>query len=184
MNSYEKSSVHSWLGKSFFFKEYINTLKSWIPSNVIQVVSPYNHMLACPHSPCLWVFATKHMHTFIHGECLFCGREPLSHIQIKKLDSDVERGCGSFLSAWKGEGKEAFSWSESTLNLGHFGPSWCREIVRNPDVNEYWVKYIQLCVCWTCFVLDVQRSEPFEKTEDGFTMKSVKEKIWNLFQLC
>lgn len=52
---------------------------------------------------------------FIHGECLFLARVPLSHMQIQSCDSHMEWRCDSFLSVWSIGGKEAFSWSETAV---------------------------------------------------------------------
>lgn len=75
-------------------------------------------MLACPFSGCLYerTISIKQSYKFIHGECLFLTRVPLSHMQIQSCDSHIEWRCGSFVCVWKVGGKEAFSWSESTVN--------------------------------------------------------------------
>lgn len=75
-------------------------------------------MLACPLSQCFYerTIRLKQTYIFIHGECLFLTRVPLSHMQIQSCDSHMEWRCGSSLSVWKVGGKEAFSRSESTVN--------------------------------------------------------------------
>lgn len=88
-------------------------------------------MLACPLSQCLYerTISIKQTYIFIHSECLFLARVPLSHMQIQSCDSHMERRCGSSLSVWKVGGKEAFSWSESTVNQAlHPAQLFCKWI--------------------------------------------------------
>lgn len=131
MGSYEKTQfmVH-WVGV-FKKNTLIRRCTPWIPSNVKQVAGPYNRMLAGPLSQCLYerILTIKQTYIFIHAECLFLAGVPLSHMRIQSCDSHMEWRCSSFLSLWKVGGKEAFSWSESTVNQAlHPSQLFCKWI--------------------------------------------------------
>lgn len=88
-------------------------------------------MLAVPLSQCLHerILSIKQTYIFIHAECLFLARAPLSHMQIQSRESHMEWRCSGFLSAWKVGGKEAFSWSESSVNRAlHPAQLFCKWI--------------------------------------------------------
>lgn len=119
MGSYERAQFTvQWVAVFKKKNTLIDGLRDLTLPNVGQVASPDNRMLACPLSQCFYerTIRLKQTYIFIHGECLFLTRVPLSHMQIQSCDSHMEWRCGSSLSVWKVGGKEAFSRSESTVN--------------------------------------------------------------------
>lgn len=88
-------------------------------------------MLACPFSGCLYerTISIKQTYIFIHGECLFLTRVPLPHADSKLWFSHRVEMRQLFVCVWKVEGKEAFSWSESTVNRAlHPAQLFCKWI--------------------------------------------------------